>query len=156
MISEHEIRRHASSCNCYTDVEGIVRQVMTTVAEHRELIPKVESYTGARTNYQPQNLVCLNGTIRVSYKSAMYHTPIAIYLPPTFPAQEPECFIKPTHTMSIRRTKNVDAEGKVYSPSLSSWRRDSYPQLTNCLKTLQSAFGEAPPVVARTQETKPV
>ena len=114
MLSEHETRRLAGQCNCYSDVESIVRQVMTTTAEHRELIPKVESYTGARTNFQPQNLICSNGTIRVTYKSAMYHIPIAIYLPPTFPAQEPECFIKPTHTMSIRRTKNVDQEGKVY------------------------------------------
>ena len=114
MFSEHETRRLAQQCNCYNDVEGIVRQVMSTIAEHKELIPKVESYTGQRTNFQSTNLICLNGTIRVTYKNAMYHIPIAIYLPPSFPREEPECFIKPTHTMSIRRTKNVDAEGKVY------------------------------------------
>ena len=114
MLSEHETRRLANQCNCYSDVERIVRQVMGTISEHRELIPKVESYTGARTQFQPTNLICLNGTIRVLYKSATYHIPIAVYLPPSFPSQEPECFIKPTHTMSIRRTKNVDAEGKVY------------------------------------------
>jgi len=34
---------------------------------------------------------------------------------------------------------------------LSSWRRERGPQLKNCLKTLQAAFSEAPPVVAKTQ-----
>jgi len=123
-----------------------------TLSKHRELLPKKEQYVGPRTNFQPTNMICLNGTIRVTYKSAMYHIPIAIYLPATFPSQEPECYIKPTNTMEIRRTKNVDAEGKVYAPVIADWRKTRGASLDQVLAHLQAAFGEAPPVVAKRQQ----
>ncbi|ESO02994.1 hypothetical protein HELRODRAFT_185660 [Helobdella robusta] len=95
-----------------------------------------------------KDLVCLEGTIPVSYKGKMYNIPICIYLMETHPYNPPMIYVKPTQSMQIRQGKHVDANGRVYLPYLHEWK---YPQsdLSGLIQMMSMVFGEEPPVFSK-------
>lgn len=68
-----------------------------------------------------KELIYLNGTIPVRYKGTVYNIPVSIWLMDTHPQHAPLCYVKPTADMSIKVSKFVDQNGKIYLPYLHDW-----------------------------------
>ena len=79
----------------------------------------------AYDNGQVQLLLCLYGTIPISYRGVTYNIPIAVWLPLSFPKHPPIIFVTPTNNMSVRMGKHVDLAGKVYHPMIATWHTRS-------------------------------
>ena len=86
-----------------------------------ELRPKIETFT--HNNGSQQSLINLTGTIPVFYKGRQYNIPIRVVILEKHPVMAPYVFVQPTSTMSIKQGRHVDANGKVYLPYLSEWKK---------------------------------
>jgi ESCRT-I complex subunit TSG101 len=92
-------------------------------------------------------LVCLYGTIPISYRGRIYNIPINIWIPHTYPHTSPFVFVTPTETMVIKESKNVDLTGKVHLPYLHYWpSRPDQCNLLELARVLGVVFGQQPPV----------
>lgn len=95
-------------------------------------------------------LLCLAGTIPVSFRGNTYNIPIAAWLPHDYPLQPAMCYVVPTPQMLIRPSKHVDLSGKIYHPYLAYWRdRPDESTLLDFLGVLQGIFGNEPPVYTK-------
>lgn len=95
-----------------------------------------------------KELLNIEGTIPVNYKGAFYNIPVSIWLMDTHPQNAPLAFVKPTKDMSIKISKYVDNNGKVYLPYLHEWAPNS-STLQNLVQCMIQAFGELPPVYSK-------
>jgi ESCRT-I complex subunit TSG101 len=68
-----------------------------------------------------QVLLCIHGTLAISFRNNAYHIPIAIWIPFLYPEQPPMCYVTPTASMLIRTSQHVDAQGRIYHPQLAYW-----------------------------------
>lgn len=69
-------------------------------------------------------LLCLYGTVPITYRSIPYNIPIAFYIPIEYPHEPPIPYVKPTVNMLVREGKHVDKSGLCYHPYRSSWTED--------------------------------
>lgn len=129
------------------------REVIGLIQVYRSLAYRLEAFvfnSGAR-----KDLLNLEGTIPVNYKGAYYNIPVKIWLMDTHPANAPLSFVKPTADMSIKVSKYVDSNGKVYLPYLHEWTQNG-STLQKLIMCMITAFGELPPVYAKPRnETRP-
>lgn len=72
----------------------------------------------------------------------------------THPQNAPLSFVKPTPDMSIKVSKYVDSNGKVYLPYLHEWSGNG-STLLNLIQWMITAFGEIPPVYSRPRDQPP-
>jgi ESCRT-I complex subunit TSG101 len=111
-----------------------------------------------------QLLICIYGTIPITYGPSTYHIPINVWIPFDFPRNPPIVYIVPTERMYIRASKNVDANGRVIAEYIKSWEVKSEVKqlladytclidldfqgcnLLDLLETLQAVFSQTPPV----------
>lgn len=122
------------------------REVMNLTQSYNSLTYRLEGFvfnSGSR-----KELLNLEGTIPVNYKGAFYNIPVSIWLMDTHPQNAPLAFVKPTKDMSIKISKYVDNNGKVYLPYLHEWAPNS-STLQNLVQCMIVAFGELPPVYAK-------
>lgn len=61
------------------------------------------------------------GTIPVLFRGDVYHIPICIWLPDTYPVEAPICYVAPTATMRIEVSESVSKGGQVRLPYLDKW-----------------------------------
>ncbi|KAI8419851.1 hypothetical protein MSG28_008485 [Choristoneura fumiferana] len=130
----------------YQHRDYTAREVISLIQAYRSLTYRLEAFVF--NNGTRKDLLNLEGTIPVHYKGAYYNIPICIWLMDTHPTNVPLCFVKPTPDMSIKISKYVDSNGKVYLPFLHEWN----PQGSTLLKLIQcmiAAFGELPPVYSK-------
>lgn len=130
----------------YTKADYTAREVITVIHQYRSLTYRLEAFVfnnGAR-----KDLINLQGTIPVNYKGTVYNIPICIWLMDTHPQNSPLCFVKPTIDMSIKVSKYVDSNGKVFLPYLHKWKGSS-STLLNLIQCMTAAFAELPPVYAK-------
>ena len=90
-------------------------------------------------------MIALDGTIPINYRRAYYHIPVCIYLRKDHPETPPICYVRPTSQMTIKESKNVDSQGKVFVPYLSNWH-SSRSDLSSLIQVMSMAFSETPPV----------
>lgn len=136
----------------YKRPDYVAREVKNVIERYRSLAFHLEVFVfnnGAR-----KDLLNLDGTIPVSYKGAVYNIPVCIWLMDTHPLNAPLCFVKPTQNMSIKVSKYVDSNGKVYLPYLHDWNPSSSTVL-GLIPLMIKAFGEIPPVYAKPPNAKP-
>ncbi|CAH4029087.1 tumor susceptibility gene 101 protein [Pieris brassicae] len=122
------------------------KEVTSLIQVYRGLTYRLEAFVfnnGAR-----KDLLNLEGTIPVNYKGAYYNIPVCIWLMDTHPQNAPLCFVKPTTDMSIKVSKFVDSNGKVYLPYLHEWKPNG-STLQNLVQCMITAFGELPPVYSK-------
>ena len=122
---------------------------------YRNLETKQEMYT--HVVGKMEELVVLAGTVPVHYRVSYYNIHISMYLPKDFPTSPPICYVKPTPTMIIKQSKNVDGSGRVYLPYLSSWGQavhsaDSF-DLLGVIQVMICIFGESPPLYQKPKES---
>jgi ESCRT-I complex subunit TSG101 len=71
-------------------------------------------------------LLCLHGTLPITYASARYNVPIAVWLPLDSPRSPPMVYVVPTSGMLVRKGKGVELDGRVNEDDweyLRNWRR---------------------------------
>lgn len=137
----------------YKHRDFTAREVIGLIQVYRSLTYRLEAFVF--NNGTRKDLLNLEGTIPVNYKGAFYNIPVCIWLMDTHPQNAPLCFVKPTEYMSIKISKYVDSNGKVYLPYLHEWnpKESSMQVLVQCMIT---AFGELPPVYSKPRnETRP-
>jgi ESCRT-I complex subunit TSG101 len=103
-----------------------------------------------------QRLIKFVGTVPIVYKGQTYHIPLTVWLPPSYPFQEPNIYVTPTPDMAIKpRHQHVDADGKCYLAALSQWhaQQSSLPAVVG---ELQGVFAVNPPVFAKPKDAAPV
>ncbi|XP_072942507.1 tumor susceptibility gene 101 protein [Epargyreus clarus] len=139
--------------------EGMLKQYLTKYKHRdytcREVIRLMEVYRSLTyrmevfvfNNGSRKDLLNLEGTLPVKYKGAYYNIPVCIWLMDTHPENAPLCFVKPTSDMSIKVSKYVDSNGKVYLPFLHEWNQSS--TMHKLVECMINAFGELPPVYSK-------
>lgn len=122
------------------------REVLNLIQFYKSLTYRLEGFvfnSGSR-----KDLLNLEGTVPVNYKGAFYNIPVSIWLMDTHPQNAPLAFVKPTKDMSIKVSKYVDSNGKVYLPYLHDWAPNN-STLQNLIQCMVAAFGELPPVYSK-------
>lgn len=122
------------------------REVINLIQAYRSLTYRLEAFVF--NNGSRKDLLNLEGTIPVNYKGAYYNIPVCIWLMDTHPQNAPLCFVKPTADMSIKVSKYVDSNGKVYLPYLHEWSQNG-STLQKLIQCMVTAFGELPPVYSK-------
>lgn len=122
------------------------REVINLITAHRSLTYRLEAFVF--NNGTRKDLLNLEGTIPVNYKGAYYNIPVCIWLMDTHPQNAPLCFVKPTADMSIKVSKFVDTNGKVYLPYLHEWSSNG-STLQKLIQCMITAFGQLPPVYSK-------
>lgn len=130
----------------YKHREYTAREVINLIQVYRSLTYRLEAFVF--NNGSRKDLLNLEGTIPVNYKGAYYNIPVCIWLMDTHPQNAPLCFVKPTSDMSIKVSKYVDSNGKVYLPYLHEWTQNG-STLQKLIQCMITAFGELPPVYSK-------
>lgn len=110
---------------------------------YKGLEPKLEKFT--YSNGKEEDLVALDGTIPVTFRSNNYNIPVCIFLNKDYPYSAPMCYVRPTSNMLIKVSEYVNKEGKVIIPYLSDWKQNS-SDLLGVIQVMICIFGETPPV----------
>ncbi|CAG5029923.1 unnamed protein product [Parnassius apollo] len=130
----------------YKHRDYTAREVINLIQVYRSLVYRLEAFVF--NNGTRKDLLNLEGTIPVNYKGAVYNIPVSIWLMDTHPQNAPLCFVKPTPEMTIKTSKWVDNNGKIYLPYLHTWSPTG-STLQKLVQSMITAFGELPPVYAR-------
>jgi len=136
----------------YSDINTVCKDIAKLTKSYKELRPRIEVFT--HNNGAQQSLINLLGTIPVFYKGRQYNIPIRIVVFDKHPAIAPYVFVTPTATMLIRQGRHVDANGKVYLPYLSDWKKGR-SDLKGLAEIMCTVFGSEPPVVAKSAPARP-
>ena len=105
----------------------------------------------------------------MQYKGIMYHLPIDLYLPPSYPKIGPTVYVRPVASMCIKPNhKHVGLDGMVYLPYLAEWNASTTISTTIATSAASSTrgsnlielviwmsrlFGEEPPCFAKPTTT---
>ncbi|CAL4073531.1 unnamed protein product, partial [Meganyctiphanes norvegica] len=144
--TNHEHTVTQALANRYQNTEKTKRDVMTALHNYRGLAPKLDKFVFRSGN--SRYLLCLDGTIPVTYKGATYNIPVCIWLLDNHPFSSPMVFVKPTHDMLIKASRHVDQNGKVYLPYLHEWNMNS-SDLPGLIQLMIMTFSEMPPVYSK-------
>ncbi|KAJ3074811.1 hypothetical protein HK102_005723 [Quaeritorhiza haematococci] len=117
------------------------------------LTPKTDTYT--HDDGRSLVLLCLHGTIPISFRGNTYNIPVALWIPRNYPMQPPTVFVTPTANMLIRPSKHVDLSGRVYHPFLAYWHTRVESRISQFIKILQDIFAAEPPVYTKPSTPPP-
>lgn len=62
----------------------------------------------------------------LTVKGSTYHIPVALYFADNHPYSGPYCYVRPTSSMRIRSSQQVDDKGRIYLPYLTEWQYPSH------------------------------
>lgn len=97
---------------------------------------------------EPVQLVNLEGVIPTPHRGVVYHTPILIWLPRTFPEQPPAVFLVPSGGLFRDPAhRHVDADLRVLTPYLAGWNPRT-STLRRFVDDVCEVFGRYPPLRA--------
>lgn len=125
------------------------KDVVNTMKHIKSLAPRLERYTFPTG--VSKELVCLDGTIPVSFRDATYNIPVGVFLSDNHPLEAPICYVRPTRDMTIKTSRHVDGSGRVYLPYLSEWNRHT-SDILSTIQVMQIVFGQMCPVYQKTKD----
>ncbi|KAJ3139403.1 hypothetical protein HK101_003647 [Irineochytrium annulatum] len=138
----------------YQNADRTYRDVEAALLAYNGIIPKMDTFT--HDNGRSEVLLCLHGTVPISFKGVTYNIPVAVWVPQGYPQHPPMAFVTPTATMVVREGKHVDKAGRVYHPVLAGWHTNSQEvNLVLLLTVLQEIFSLEPPVYSRPASSTP-
>ncbi|ORZ13196.1 UEV domain-domain-containing protein [Absidia repens] len=139
----------------YNDPDRTFRDVDAVLQMHiTSLKPKMDTYT--YNDGHTQLLLCLHGTVPITYRSIPYNIPVAFWIPTEYPQYPPIPYVKPTANMLVREGKHVDKSGLCYHPYRSNWKEDvNNHTLLELIAILQHIFGNEPPVYTKAVTSSP-
>ncbi|XP_013401998.1 tumor susceptibility gene 101 protein isoform X2 [Lingula anatina] len=125
------------------------RDILQALSHFKDLKPNVDSFVFNDGNRK--ELLCLEGTIPVTYRGTTFNIPVCLWLLETHPHNPPMVYVKPTANMQIMSGQHVDTNGKVYLSYLHEWR---HPQsdLLGLIQIMCIIFGDNPPVFRKEAE----
>ncbi|RUS14556.1 UEV domain-containing protein [Endogone sp. FLAS-F59071] len=133
----------------YIEPDRTLRDVDAVLQMYNSLKPKMDTYT--YDNGHTQLLLCLYGTIPITYRSAPYNIPVAFWVPTDYPHFPPIPYVKPTSNMLVRPGKHI--------PKLLTHVHILAPQTHNIVELisiLQQVFGQEPPVYTKPNNPPPI
>lgn len=133
----------------YTHSEHTRKDVVNVIKNFKTLQPRLERYTFP--NGVSKELICLDGTIPVSFRDATYNIPIGILLSKDHPFEAPICYVRPTRDMIIKTSRHVDGSGRVYLPYLSEWNKFT-SDILSTIQVMQIVFGQMCPVYQKAKD----
>lgn len=144
-MSNHEAYLRTSLAK-YQYPDMAKRDILSAFQTYKDLRPHMDGFVF--NDGQSKQLLCLDGTIPVSYKGGTYNIPVCLWLMDTHPYNPPMAYVKPTATMQIKPGRHVDSNGRVYLPYLHEWK---HPQsdLLGLIQVLCIVFGDEPPVFSK-------
>ncbi|KAI8991558.1 UEV domain-containing protein [Mycotypha africana] len=131
----------------YQNPERTFRDVDAVLQMYLSLKPKMDTYTSNEGH--TQLLLCLHGTVPITYRSIPYNIPVAFWIPKEYPKIAPIPYVKPTANMLIREGRHVDKSGMCYHHYRSTWSDDQKHTLLELVAILQQVFAQEPPVYAK-------
>lgn len=123
--------------------------ILRVLRLYHGLAPDVANFV--HDNGDERRLMILAGTIPVDYHAETYNIPVCIWIRNDHPTSPPMVYVTPTPDMRIKASRFVEQNGKVILPYLDTeWK---YPDsnLTGLVQVCRSAFGEIPPVFAKSR-----
>ncbi|KAL1237262.1 putative tumor susceptibility protein [Trichinella spiralis] len=133
-------------------LENTKEEIMEALSQFHDLIVRKDFYVG--NDGVRELAICFCGTIPVNYMGKTYNIPICIYLLKNYPHVPPICFVRPTASMIVKPSSNVDSNGKINVPYLTEWHR-SKSDLLGLLQVLAIVFGESCPVFNKPANSRP-
>ncbi|PKY38505.1 UEV-domain-containing protein [Rhizophagus irregularis] len=134
----------------YLHQDRVFRDVDATLAVFKALIPKTDIY--AHDDGTVEVLLCLYGTIPITFRSTPYNIPVAFWIPTDYPMVPPIAFVVPTSNMLVKKSQHVDVSGRCSHPYLEHWNPPPHNEESNLVSLcslLQNIFGQNPPVYTR-------
>ncbi|KAI9341330.1 UEV domain-containing protein [Pilaira anomala] len=131
----------------YQDPDRTFRDVDTVLQTYFSLKPKMDTYTS--NDGHTQLLLCLHGTVPITYRSIPYNIPVAFWIPKEYPNASPIPYVKPTANMLIKEGRHVDKSGMCYHHYRSSWSNDQNHTFLELVAILQQVFAQEPPVYTK-------
>lgn len=131
----------------YQDPDRTFRDVDAVLQTYLSLKPKMDTYTS--NDGHTQLLLCLHGTVPITYRSIPYNIPVAFWIPKEYPKSSPIPYVKPTANMLIREGRHVDKSGMCYHHYRSSWSNDQKHTFLELVAILQQVFAQEPPVYTK-------
>lgn len=142
----------------YADAALVYAHVDALLARYPSLSPRTAMYT--HDDGRTQLLLCVGGTLQISFKARPFNIPVAIWIRHGHPREPPIVFVTPTATMLVRPSRAVDVSGRVRDERpaygveaatyLEHWA--SKPEgcdLVRLAESLIALWSAAPPVYAR-------
>jgi ESCRT-I complex subunit TSG101 len=138
----------------YKHPDHTKQDILNTIKYIKTLTPRAEKYTFPTG--LSKELVCLDGTIPVTFRDATYNIPVGIFISDNHPFDAPLCYVRPTRDMTIKTSRHVDGSGRVYLPYLSEWNQNT-SDILSTIQVMQIVFGQMCPVYqkAKGYETTP-
>lgn len=137
----------------YKHPDHAKRDILNATKYFRSLIPRLERYTFPTG--VSKELICLDGTIPVTYRDASYNIPIGIFISDSHPFEAPICYVRPTRDMTIKTSRHVDGSGRVYLPYLSEWKSTT-SDILSTIQVMQFVFGDMCPVYQKSRDDNSV
>ncbi|CAH1759244.1 2980_t:CDS:2 [Entrophospora sp. SA101] len=133
----------------YEHSERVFRDIDATFVTFKALTQlKMETYT--HNDGRTQFLLCLYGTIPITYRSTSYNIPIALWIPTEYPKTAPFAFVVPTPNMLVMPSQYIDVSGRCHHPYLQNWgNQNEEPNIVTFCSILQAVFSQTPPVVTK-------
>lgn len=136
----------------YKHPEHTKPDILNVTKFFKALMPKLERYT-FETGVSKE-LVCLDGTIPVTFRDATYNIPIGIFVSDSHPFEAPLVYVRPTKDMTIKTSRHVDGSGRVYLPYLSDWNKN-ISDILGLVQVLQITFSQMCPVYQKAKGYDP-
>lgn len=150
-MSKPSVNGLLSSAN-YKHITHARQDILNTCKCCKSLIPRIEKYTFP--NGITKDLVCLDGTIPITFRDATYNIPVGIFISDNHPMEAPLCYVRPTKDMTIKHTRHVDRSGRVYLPYLSEWNKNT-SDILSAIQVMQIVFGQECPVYQKIKDNDP-
>jgi ESCRT-I complex subunit TSG101 len=115
----------------YHDRERLFADAINVLDRYSSLRPKTDVFTF--NDGRTQLLLCLHGLVPITFKSAQYNIPIAIWCPTDYPRTPPMAYVVPTVDMLVRPSPLVELDGSLTLPYLDDWRQKPEVKLSNQL-----------------------
>ena len=142
----------------YENAGFVYSQANALLAAYPSLSPRTATYT--HNDGRTQLLLCIGGTLPITFKARAFHIPVAVWIRHSHPREAPIVFVTPTATMLVRASRAVDVSGRVRDERpaygveaatyLEHWA--SKPEgcdLVRLAESLIALWSTAPPVYAR-------
>lgn len=133
----------------YRHPEHTKKDILNVQKFFKALATKLEKYTFP--NGVTKELLCLDGTIPVTFRNANYNIPVGIFISDNHPFEAPICYVRPTKDMTIKSSRHVDGSGRIYLPYLSEWNANR-SDILSAIQVMQMIFGDMCPVYQKTKD----
>lgn len=112
--------------------------------EYTNLKPKLEPFVF--NDGRSANLVKLEGTVPIVFKSNRYNIPLSIWFLENYPTVAPLCYVVPTKDMRVKAGHScVDSTGAVFVPYLRHWNPNR-SNLRDLVTETSIKFSAEPPL----------